>query len=201
MIHDLLHDQDPFKLDKNDLDNKHRIMLNAIIKIMLRRPKHNISSFGDFSLPGYIKEPTDDGDGGAKSDFFDVSGEADSIFLKGKLVSIDSKLHNQAPPNDEDYPMSDAALPKPASQPHEQEHSTSPPSLPQAVTSPSLVDGPQRKGRRFPKEATDYLKAWLVRHGDNLYPSKDEKMQLCRGTGLSWVQLSGWMVNVSQRNA
>ena len=151
MIHDLLHDQDPFKLDKNDLDNKHRIMLNAIIKIMLRRPKHNISSFGDFSLPGYIKEPTDDGDGGAKSDFFDVSGEADSIFLKGKLVSIDSKLHNQAPPNDEDYPMSDAALPKPASQPHEQEHSTSPPSLPQAVTSPHLSMALNAKGEDFPR--------------------------------------------------
>ncbi|EDR00406.1 uncharacterized protein LACBIDRAFT_295784 [Laccaria bicolor S238N-H82] len=94
---------DPFKLDKNDLDNKHRIMLNAIIKIMFQRPKHNMSSFGDFSLPGYIKESTDDGDGVAKPDLFDVSGEADSISLKGKSVRINSKLHNQAPPNDEGY--------------------------------------------------------------------------------------------------
>ena len=174
-------------------------MLNAIINIMLQRPKHNISSFGDLSLPGYIKHSTDDGDGGTKSDLFDVSGKADSIFLKGKFVPIDSKLHNQAPPNDEDYSMLNAALPASTSQPHEQEHPTSPPSLPQTVTSPSLVDGTQRKGRRFPKEATDYLKAWLVRHGDNLYPSKDEKMQLCRATGLSWVQLSGWMVKVSHK--
>ena len=174
-------------------------MLNAIINIMLERPKHNISSFGDLSLPGYIKDSTDDGDGGAKYDLFDVSGAADSIFLKGKFVPIDSKLHNQAPLNDEGHPMSDATLPEPTPQPHEREHSTSPPSLPQAVTSLSVVDGPQRKGRRFPKEATDYLKAWLVRRGDNLYPSKDEKMQLCRATGLSWVQLSGWMVNVSHK--
>ena len=195
---DLLHDQDPFKLDKNDLDNKHRIMLNAIIKIMLQRPKHNISSFGDFSLPGYIKESTDDGDGGANPDLFDVSGEADSNFLKGKFVRIDSKLHNQASPNDEDYPMSDAALPEPASQPLEQEHSTSPSSLPQAVTSRSLVDGTQRKGRRFPKEATDYLKAWLLLHSDHPYPSDDEKTQLCHATGLRRTQLSDWMVNVSR---
>ena len=174
-------------------------MLNAIIKIMLRRPKNNISSFGDFSLPGYIKESTDDGDGVAKPDLFDVSGDADSIFLKGKFVRLDSKLHNRAPLNDGGYPMSDAALVEPTSQPHEQEHSTSPPSLLQAVTSPSLIDGPQRKGRRFPKQATDYLKAWLDRHGTNLYPSKDEKMQLCRATGLSWVQLSGWMVKVSHK--
>jgi hypothetical protein len=174
-------------------------MLNAIIEIMLQRPKHNISSFGDFSLPGYIKESTDDGDGGAKPDLFDVSGEVDSIFLKGKFVRIDSKLHNQAPPNDEDYPMSDAALPEPTSQPHEQEHSTSPPSLPQAVTSPSLVDGPQRKGRRFAKETTDFLKAWLHRHSDYPYPSEDEKMQLCHATGLSRTQLSGWMVKVSHK--
>jgi len=196
---DLLHDQDLFKLDMNDLDNKHRIMLNAIIKIMLQQPKHDISSFGDFSLPGYIKESTDGGDGVAKPDLFDVSGEADSIFLKGKFVRRDSKLHNQAPLNDEGYSMSDAALPEPTSQPYEQEHSVSPPSLPQAVTSPSLADGSQRKGRRFPKEATDYLKAWLHRHSDNLYPGKDEKMQLCRATGLSWAQLSGWMVKVSHK--
>jgi hypothetical protein len=198
-IMDLLYDQDPFKLDTNDLDNKHCIMLNTIIKIMLERPKHNINSFGDFSLPGYIKESTDNGDGGAKHNLFDVFGEADSIFLKGKFVRVDYKLHHQAPPNDEDHLMLDVALPEPTSQPDEQEHSTSPPSLPQAVMSPSLVHGAQRKGRRFAKEATDYLKAWLHCHSDNLYPSKDEKMQLCHATGLSWVQLSGWMVKVSHK--
>ena len=171
-------------------------MLN---KIMLQRLKHNISSFGDFSPPEYIEESTDDGDGGAKPYLFDFSGEADSIFLKGKFVRRDGELHNQAPPNDQSYPMSDAALPKPTSQPHKQEHSTSPPSLPQAVTSPSLVDGPQRKGRRFPKETTDYLKAWLHLHSDYSYPNEDEKTQLCHATGLSRTQLSGWMVKVSHQ--
>ena len=174
-------------------------MLNAIIKIMRQRPKHNVNSFRDFSLPGYIKELTDDSHGGAKRDLFDVSGEADSIFLKGKSVRIDSKLHNQAPPNDEGHPMSNAAPPEHTSQPYEQAHSTSPPSLPQAVTSSSLADGPQRRGRRFPKETTDCLKAWLRRHSDHPYPSEDEKTQLCHATGLSRTQLSSWMVNVSHK--
>ena len=124
-------------------------MLNAIIKIMLQRPKHSINSFGDFSLPGYIKEATDDGDGGATSDLFDVSGEADSVLLKGKFAPIDSNLHNRAPRNDEDDPMPDTALPEPTSQPHEQEYSTSLPSFPQLVTSLSLVDGPQCAGRKL----------------------------------------------------
>ena len=170
-------------------------MLNAIIKIMFQRPNDNIGEFGDFCLPGYI----DDGDCVAKPDLFDVSGQANSIFLKGKFVRIDSKLHNQAPPNDEDYPMSDAALPEPTSQPHEQEHSTSPPTLPEAVTSPSFF-GLQRPGRNFPKETTDYLTAWFHRHIDHPYPSEDEKIQLCYATGLSRTQLSGWMVKVSHKN-
>jgi len=170
-------------------------MLNAIIKIMLQRPKHNISSFGDSSLPDYIKESTDCGDG-AKPDLFDVFGEADSNFLNGKFVR---KLHNQAPPDDEDYPMSDAALPESTSQLHEQEHSLSPVIFSQAVTSPSLADGPQRKRRKFAKETTDYLKAWLHRHSDHPYPSEDEKTQLCHATGLSKTQLSGWMVKVGHK--
>jgi len=174
-------------------------MLDAIVKIMLQLPKHNISPFEDFSLPGYIKESTDDGDDGAKPDLF---GGPDSIFLKGKFVRKDSKLHNQAPPNDEDYPMSDAALPEPtASQPNEQEHSTSPTSLPQYVTSPSLVEGPQRKRRKFAKETTDYLKAWLHLHSDHPYPSEDEKMQLCHETGLNRTQLSRWILHVSHKKS
>ena len=87
-IHDLIHDQDLFRLDADDLDNKHRITLHAIIKIMLQRPEHNISSFGNFSVPGYIKVSTDDGDGDAKLDVFDVFGEADSgglNFFEGKV--------------------------------------------------------------------------------------------------------------------
>ena len=173
-------------------------MLNAI---MLQRPKHDINSFGNFSLPGYIKESTDDGHGVAKPDLFNVSGEADSINLKGKFVGIDSKLNNRAPPNDEDYPMSDATLPQPTSQRHEQEHSNSSPSLPQAVAIPSLVHGPQCRGRRFPKETTDYLKAWLDHHSDHPYPSEDEKTQLCHATGLSRTQLSSWMVSVSHKKS
>ena len=68
-------------------------------------PQTFLSSFGDFSLLGYKKELTDDGDGGATPDLFDVSGEAHSaIFLKGMFVLIDSKLHNKALPNDTQAP-------------------------------------------------------------------------------------------------
>jgi hypothetical protein len=75
--------------------------------------------------------------------------------------------------------------------------SNSPSRPPQPVTSPSLVDRPQRKRGKLPKETTDYLKAWLHRHSDHPYPSEDEKKQLCHATGLSMSQVSNWMINVS----
>jgi len=68
---------------------------------------------------------------------------------------------------------------------------------PQPVTSSSLVDRPQRKRGKLPKETTDYLKAWLHRHSDHPYPSEEEKKQLCHATGLSMSQISNWMINVS----
>ena len=108
-------------------------------------------------------------------------------------------FHPATVPYYKGYPMSDTALPEPTSQPPEQEHSTSPPSLPQAAISPSHVDGPQRKGRKFPQQTTDYLKAWFYRRIDHPYPSDHEKTQLCRETGLSRTQLSGWMVAVSPK--
>lgn len=61
-----------------------------------------------------------------------------------------------------------------------------------------LVDRPQRKRGKLPKETTDYLKAWLHRHSDHPYPSEEEKKQLCHATGLSMSQVSNWMINVSR---
>ena len=69
--------------------------ISSLSNLKIDSPPTFLSSFGDFSLPGYNKESTDDGDGGAKPDLFDVSGEADSNFLKGKFVCIESKLHNK----------------------------------------------------------------------------------------------------------
>jgi hypothetical protein len=65
------------------------------------------------------------------------------------------------------------------------------------VPSSTLVDRPQRKRGKLPKETTDYLKSWLHRHSDHPYPSEEEKKQLCHATGLSMSQVSNWMINVS----
>ncbi|TEB22725.1 hypothetical protein FA13DRAFT_1757201 [Coprinellus micaceus] len=84
-----------------------------------------------------------------------------------------------------------------------------PPQLPPANRSPQqqggipsqsqLVDRPQRKRGKLPKETTDYLKAWLHRHSDHPYPSEEEKKQLCHATGLSMSQVSNWMINARRR--
>ncbi|KAF9013367.1 hypothetical protein BDQ17DRAFT_1343295 [Cyathus striatus] len=77
--------------------------------------------------------------------------------------------------------------------------SSSPSRSPQAVPSSTLVDRPQRKRGKLPKETTDYLKSWLHRHSDHPYPSEEEKKQLCHATGLSMSQVSNWMINARRR--
>ncbi|GLB38288.1 putative homeobox KN domain containing protein [Lyophyllum shimeji] len=77
--------------------------------------------------------------------------------------------------------------------------SNSPSRSPQTVPSSTLVDRPQRKRGKLPKETTDYLKAWLHRHSDHPYPSEEEKKQLCHATGLSMSQVSNWMINARRR--
>ncbi|KAJ7134343.1 hypothetical protein C8R44DRAFT_422659 [Mycena epipterygia] len=72
----------------------------------------------------------------------------------------------------------------------------SPNRSPQSAASSTLVDRPQRKRGKLPKETTDFLKAWLHRHSDHPYPSEEEKKQLCHATGLSMSQVSNWMINV-----
>jgi hypothetical protein len=73
---------------------------------------------------------------------------------------------------------------------------SSAPRSPRPVPSSQLVDRPQRKRGKLPKETTDFLKSWLHRHSDHPYPSEDEKKQLCNATGLSMSQVSNWMINV-----
>ncbi|KAF8158237.1 hypothetical protein B0H34DRAFT_797647 [Crassisporium funariophilum] len=76
---------------------------------------------------------------------------------------------------------------------------SSPSRSPQSMPSSTLVDRPQRKRGKLPKETTDYLKAWLHRHSDHPYPSEEEKKQLCHATGLSMSQVSNWMINARRR--
>lgn len=76
---------------------------------------------------------------------------------------------------------------------------SSPSRSPQTMPPSTLVDRPQRKRGKLPKETTDYLKAWLHRHSDHPYPSEEEKKQLCHATGLSMSQVSNWMINARRR--
>lgn len=60
-----------------------------------------------------------------------------------------------------------------------------------------VLQHPQQKMGKLPKETTDILKAWLHHHSDHPYPSEKEKLQLCHATGLSVSQVTNWMINVS----
>ncbi|KAJ7164714.1 hypothetical protein C8R43DRAFT_238593 [Mycena crocata] len=103
------------------------------------------------------------------------------------------------------FPASDYPLPSGAG--GVQHYSQMPPApalnspnrSPQSAASSTLVDRPQRKRGKLPKETTDFLKAWLHRHSDHPYPSEEEKKQLCHATGLSMSQVSNWMINARRR--
>ncbi|KAG6909260.1 hypothetical protein DXG01_001322 [Tephrocybe rancida] len=105
------------------------------------------------------------------------------------------------------FPQNDFVLPgnpsyspnMPSAAPSIASINNSPSRSPQAVPSSTLVDRPQRKRGKLPKETTDYLKAWLHRHSDHPYPSEEEKKQLCHATGLSMSQVSNWMINARRR--
>jgi hypothetical protein len=46
----------------------------------------------------------------------------------------------------------------------------------------------KRRGN-LPKEATNYLKAWFARNRQSPYPTEDQKIEMCRDTGLSLNQV------------
>ncbi|KAJ8463256.1 hypothetical protein ONZ45_g17647 [Pleurotus djamor] len=128
--------------------------------------------------------------------------------------SFPSPPLNHTHPGPGDYvSSSSSSMPStpaiPIPHPHSQQHSPS--RSPPSILPPSsnagmngnngngLVDRPQRKRGKLPKETTDYLKAWLHRHSDHPYPSEEEKKQLCHATGLSMSQVSNWMINARRR--
>ena len=96
------------KLETDDSDYKHRVLLNAIIRFILRRMENDDNDLKDHSLPLLIKQSTDDRDDNAKPNLFDGSAKANLESLKGKLIHRDTQLDVHAPSNDEDYLMSDA---------------------------------------------------------------------------------------------
>lgn len=70
----------------------------------------------------------------------------------------------------------------------------------------SRQNRPPRTGNKlgkrydFPKEATVVLKQWMISHTNNPYPSKEEKDDLAKKTGLTVTQLNDWMTNYRRRN-
>jgi RNA recognition motif-containing protein len=98
----------PFKLETDDLDNEHRVLLNAIIRVILRRMKNDDNDLKEYSLPLFMKQSTEDRDDHARTDLFDGSAKANLESLEGTLIRRDTKLNVHAPSNDEGSLMSDA---------------------------------------------------------------------------------------------
>ncbi|KAG4443375.1 hypothetical protein IFR05_001164 [Cadophora sp. M221] len=55
-------------------------------------------------------------------------------------------------------------------------------------------DGPSKGRRKLPRKAVEVLDAWAATHRDNMYPTKEEKIQLIVKTGLSRSQLDSQLV-------
>ncbi|KAI9014505.1 Homeodomain-like protein [Phycomyces nitens] len=66
---------------------------------------------------------------------------------------------------------------------------------------PRLAKQVIKKRRRgnLPKEVTEFLKTWLVRHKKHPYPTEKEKLELAYRTGLTVNQISNWFINARRR--
>ncbi|KAJ4374738.1 homeodomain super [Neocucurbitaria cava] len=56
----------------------------------------------------------------------------------------------------------------------------------------------KRRGN-LPKDATNILKDWFSLNRSSPYPTEDQKLELCRLTGLSLNQVSNWFINARRR--
>lgn len=56
-----------------------------------------------------------------------------------------------------------------------------------------------RKTNTLPKDATCYLKTWLLNHLNDPYPDANEKQQLAKMSGLTQAQVKTWFANARRR--
>lgn len=68
---------------------------------------------------------------------------------------------------------------------------------PHRLYHPYGLDG--MKKRNATREATAPLKDWLHAHRKNPYPSKNDKLMLAVGTGMTLTQVSTWFANARRR--
>lgn len=61
-----------------------------------------------------------------------------------------------------------------------------------------IVPPIKRRGK-LPKATTELLKCWLYEHAQHPYPTEEEKRHLCSETGLTFNQVSNWMINARRR--
>lgn len=61
-----------------------------------------------------------------------------------------------------------------------------------------IVPPIKRRGK-LPKATTELLKCWLYEHAQHPYPTEEEKRRLCAVTGLTFNQVSNWMINARRR--
>ncbi|KAE9377457.1 hypothetical protein N431DRAFT_541237 [Stipitochalara longipes BDJ] len=73
----------------------------------------------------------------------------------------------------------------------DQDQITAAPILVQDIIKPDRENG-KGKNRRYPQAKIDILNAWFQAHANRPYPSKDEKLELARKTGLSRSQVDNW---------
>eukprot|EP01095_Lingulamoeba_sp_RSL-Kostka_P005160 TRINITY_DN16502_c0_g1_i1.p1 TRINITY_DN16502_c0_g1~~TRINITY_DN16502_c0_g1_i1.p1 ORF type:complete len:142 (-),score=21.89 TRINITY_DN16502_c0_g1_i1:13-438(-) len=59
--------------------------------------------------------------------------------------------------------------------------------------------GKTKKRTRLHPSLSQILKNWLYSHADNPYPTKEEKNEFARITGLSYRQVDTWFVNGRKR--
>jgi len=57
-----------------------------------------------------------------------------------------------------------------------------------------------RKRSKIPKDAADELRNWFLEHQSNPYPTRKEKAELVKKTGLSATQVRNWFTNIRKRH-
>ena len=135
-------------------------------------------SSSDYALPPHRSSPLPYGSASASGGGMMVSAQGGAPILPSP-----SQIH-----------------PQPSSHHHHVQHPTSPTASTSASATATTATGGgsgTKKRGNLPREVTELLKSWILSHAENPYPTDEEKKALCAQTGLTYIQVSNWMINVS----